>query len=37
MPDPKADDPDANPDVVLRLASNNPDITIYWLVGQNGD
>jgi len=37
MPDAETDDPDANPDVVLRLASSNPDITIYWLVGQNGD
>jgi hypothetical protein len=37
MPDAAADDPNANPDVVLRLASNNPDITIYWLVGENGD
>jgi hypothetical protein len=37
MPDTEADDPDANPDVVLRLATNNPNITIYWLVGQNGD
>ena len=37
MPDAEAGDPDANPDVVLRLASSNPDITIYWLVGRNGD
>ena len=37
MPDTESDDPDANPDVVLRLASSNPNITIYWLVGQNGD
>lgn len=36
MPDANADDPDANQDVVLRLASSNPNITIYWLVGQNG-
>ena len=36
-PQPDTDDPEKNQDTVLQLASSDPDITIYWLVGRNGD
>ena len=32
-PPANTDDPEQNQDTVLQLASSNPDITIYWLVG----
>ena len=36
-PPANTDDPEQNQDTVLQLASSNPDITIYWLIGPNGD
>ena len=37
LPDPDSGNPEENQDTVLQVASSDPDITIYWLVGQNGE
>ena len=37
LPDADSGDPEENQDAVLQVASSNPDITIYWLVGRNGE
>lgn len=36
-PQTDTDDTEHNQDTVLQLASSDPDITIYWLIGRNGD
>lgn len=37
LPDPDNGNPEENQDTVLQVASSDPDITIYWLVGRNGE
>ncbi|MYA80632.1 MAG: hypothetical protein F4X39_08920 [Acidobacteriia bacterium] len=37
LPDPDSGNPEENQDTVLQVASSDPDITIYWLVGRNGE
>ncbi len=37
LPDADSGNPEENQDTVLQVASSDPDITIYWLVGQNGE
>ena len=37
LPDADSGDPEENQDAVLQVASSDPDITIYWLVGRNGE
>lgn len=37
VPNRGTDNPEGSDDFVLRVASDDPSITIYWLVGQNGD
>ncbi len=37
LPDADTGDTEENQDAVLQIASSNPDITIYWLVGRNGE
>ena len=37
LPDPDSGNPEENQDAVLQVASSDPDITIYWLVGRNGE
>ena len=37
LPDPDSGNPEENQDTVLQVESSDPDITIYWLVGRNGE
>ena len=37
LPDADSGDTEGNQDAVLQVASSDPDITIYWLVGRNGE
>ena len=37
LPDADTGDPEEKQDAVLQVASSDPDITIYWLVGRNGE
>ena len=37
LPDSDSGNPEENQDTVLQVASSDPDITIYWLVGRNGE
>ena len=37
LPDVDTGDSEEKQDAVLQVASSDPDITIYWLVGQNGE
>lgn len=37
LPDSDSGDSEEKQDAVLQVASSDPDITIYWLVGQNGE
>ncbi len=37
LPDADSGDPEEKQDAVLQVASSDPDITIYWLVGRNGE
>ena len=37
LPDPDSGNPEENQDTVLQVASSDPDITIYWLLGRNGE
>lgn len=37
LPDADSGNPEENQDTVLQVASSDPDITIYWLVGRNGE
>lgn len=37
LPDVDTGDPEEKQDAVLQVASSDPDITIYWLVGRNGE
>ena len=37
LPDADSGDPEENQDTVLQVASSDPDIIIYWLVGRNGE
>ena len=37
LPDEDSGDTEENQDAVLQVASSDPDIIIYWLVGRNGE
>ena len=37
LPEADTGDTEGNQDAVLQVASSDPDITIYWLVGRNGE
>ena len=37
LPDADSGDSEEKQDTVLQVASSDPDITIYWLVGRNGE
>ena len=37
LPDSDSGDSEEKQDAVLQVASSDPDITIYWLVGRNGE
>ncbi len=37
LPDVDTGNPEEKQDAVLQVASSDPDITIYWLVGRNGE
>ena len=37
LPNPDSGNPEEKQDAVLQVASSDPDITIYWLVGRNGE
>lgn len=37
LPDVDTGDPEEKQDAVLQVTSSDPDITIYWLVGRNGE
>ena len=37
LPDANTGDTEENQDAVLQVASSDPDIIIYWLVGRNGE